>query len=91
MVAAVVRKMLKTRVTLGNTSRILLNLTERLIFVMFKDSSPLSQCSRSQQSYFLFRSSIMAASRLNYCSLPYLFRWCRDIYIQLRRVYLLVV
>ena len=40
------RKMLKTRVTLGNIFRIFLNLTKRLIFVMFKDSSP-SQFSRS--------------------------------------------
>ena len=39
LVAAVVRKMLKTRVTLGNISRVLLNLTKRLIFAMFKDSS----------------------------------------------------
>ena len=42
LVAAVVRKMLKTWVTLGNISRVLLNLTKRLIFVMFKDSSSFS-------------------------------------------------
>ena len=42
LVAAVVWRMLKTRVTLGNISRVLLNLTKRLIFVMFKDSSSLS-------------------------------------------------
>ena len=41
LVAAVVRRMLKTRVTLGNISRVLLNLTKRLIFAMFKDSSSL--------------------------------------------------
>ena len=40
-VAAVVRQMLKTRVTLGNISRVLLNLFKILIFVMLKDSSSL--------------------------------------------------
>ena len=39
LVDAVVRKMLKTRVTLRSVSCVLLNLTKRLIFVMFKDSS----------------------------------------------------
>ena len=42
LVAAVVRKMLTTRVTLKNISYVLLNLTKRLIFIMFKDSSSLS-------------------------------------------------
>ena len=46
LVSAVVRRMLKTRVTLGNISRVLLNLIKGLVFVIFKDSSP-SQCSRS--------------------------------------------
>ena len=41
LVAAVVRRMLKTRVTLGNISRVLLNLFKRLIFVMFNESSSL--------------------------------------------------
>ena len=35
LVAAALREMLKTQVTLGNISRVLLNLTKRLIFVMF--------------------------------------------------------
>ena len=39
LVSAVVRRMLKTWVTLGNISRVLLNLTKILIFAMFKDSS----------------------------------------------------
>ena len=39
LVAAVVRRMLKTRVTLGNIHHVLLNLIKRLIFVMSKDSS----------------------------------------------------
>ena len=39
LLAVAVRRMLKTRVTLGNISRVLLNLIKRLIFAMFKDSS----------------------------------------------------
>ena len=35
LVAAALREMLKTQVTLGNISCVLLNLTKRLIFVMF--------------------------------------------------------
>ena len=46
LVDAVVRKMFKTRVTLRSVSCVLLNLTKRLIFVMFKDSSS-SEFSRS--------------------------------------------
>ena len=73
-VAAVVRKMLKTRVTLGNISRVSSNLIKRLISVMFKDClpPPAPQCSCSWHShflYFLFSSPITAASRLNFCSL----------------------
>ena len=41
LVAAVVRRMFKTRVTLENISRVLLNLTKESIFVMLKDSSSL--------------------------------------------------
>ena len=41
LVADVVWRMLKTRVTRGNISRVLLNLIKRLMFVMFKDSYPL--------------------------------------------------
>ena len=41
LVAAVVWRMLKTWVTLGNISRVLLNLTKRLIFGMFEYSSTL--------------------------------------------------
>ena len=58
LVAAVVRRMLKIRVTLGNVSRVLLNLTKRLIFLMFKDSSFLSMYTNLtvifSQSYFSF-------------------------------------
>ena len=68
LVTAVVRKMLKTRVTLGNISRVLLNLTKRLIFAMFKDSSSFLMF-KQLQSYFLFSSPITAASCLNFCSL----------------------
>ena len=41
LVAAVVRRMLKTQATPRNISRALSNLTNRLIFKMFKDSSSL--------------------------------------------------
>ena len=37
LVATVVRRMLKTRVALGNISRVLLNLFKSLILVVFKD------------------------------------------------------
>ena len=67
LVAAVVRRMLKTRVTLGNISCVLLNLFKRLIFAMFKESSP-SQCSCSYYSYFFFSSTITATSHFNFCS-----------------------
>ena len=46
LVAVVVRRMLITRVTPGNISHVLLNLTKTLIFATFKDSPP-SQCSLS--------------------------------------------
>ena len=39
MVAAVARKVFKTQATLGNISRVLSNLTKRLVSVMFKESS----------------------------------------------------
>ena len=44
LVAAVVRKMLKTQIALGNISRVLRKLTKILIFVfvVFKDSFSLS-------------------------------------------------
>ena len=41
LLAAVVSRMLKTQVTLINISRVLLNLTKRLIFSMLTDSSSL--------------------------------------------------
>ena len=41
LVTAFVRRMLKNRVTLGNISRALLNLTKRLGFAMFKEFSSI--------------------------------------------------
>ena len=41
LVVAVVRRMLKTQVKSGNISSVLLDLTKKLIFAMFKDSSSL--------------------------------------------------
>ena len=67
LVAAVVRKVLKTRVLLGNISRVLLNIINVIIFVMFKYSSSLSIFT---QLRFLFSisSQITAASHLNFCT-----------------------
>ena len=62
LVAVAVRRMLKTRVTLGNISRALLNLIKRSIFLMFKDSFPSVH---AVNSYLLFSSPITAASCLN--------------------------
>ena len=72
-VAAVVRAMLKTRVTLENIPRALLNLFKRLIFAMFKDS------------YSLPMPLLLT---LTFVLLPYLFGLCHDTYIQLWSVYL---
>ena len=55
--------MLKTRVTLKNISYVLLNLIKRLLFVMFKDSSP-SRCLCSPMKLIL---------ALIFAPLPYLF------------------
>ena len=67
MLPDVVRSMLKTRVTPGNISLVLLNLTKKIIFVMFKDS--FLQCSRSLHLYFLFSLQITATSCFNFSSL----------------------
>ena len=63
MVARVVRGMLKNRVTLRNITCVLLNLIKRLLFVMFKDSSP---------SQYLY-SPIKILLALTLAPLPYLF------------------
>ena len=68
MVAAVVRRMLKTRKTLRNIPPVLLNRIKKLIFVMFKDYYFLPMF--TQLTFiFIFSSPIMAATRLNFCSL----------------------
>ena len=54
--------MLKTRVTLGNIYRILLDLIRGLTFVTLKDFPHQCSC-------FLFSYPITAASRLNFGSL----------------------
>ena len=88
LVAAVVKRMLKTRVTLVNISHILLNLFERLIFVMFKDSFSLLKFS---QLTFIFSLQFTNYS----CFPPQLLFPCliclvcvMIIYIQLGIVYL---
>ena len=53
LVTAVDMKMLKTRVTLGNISGVLLNLTKRLILAMFKDSPSLSMFTQLTFIFYL--------------------------------------
>ena len=52
-VAAVVRRMFKTPVPLGNISRVLLNLIKRLIFVILKDFSSLPVLRQLTVIFFL--------------------------------------
>ena len=52
LVAAVLWRMLKTPVPLTNISRVLLNLIQRLIFVIFKDYSSLPMLTKLE---FIFR------------------------------------
>ena len=64
--------MLKTRVTLGNTCRVLLHQTERFIFVMFKDSSSLSMFTQLTVIFFLVHQLRLLLA-LTFVPLPYLF------------------
>ena len=52
LVAAVVGKMIKIWVTMGNISHVSLNLTKRLILVMFKDVSSFSKFTFIFSLYF---------------------------------------
>ena len=65
--------MLKTRVALGNISRVLLNLIKRLMFVMFKDTSH----AMFMQLTFIFSFYLVHQLRmlyaLNFVPLPYMF------------------
>ena len=79
MVAAVVRRILKTRVTLGNIYCVLLNLFERLIFAMFKDSYPPNVQAVNihiLSSVHQLRLLLVVTS----VPLPYLFGHCHDMY-----------
>ena len=70
MVAAVVGKMLKNPVTLGSISRVLLNLTKRLMFVMFQRL--LVRLNVHAVNIYIFSfSPIAAASHLKFCSLAF--------------------
>ena len=64
--------MLKTRITLGNISRVLLNVTKRLIFVMLKDSSP-SQCYVVNIHILSLVHQLRVLLTLTFDPLPYLF------------------
>ena len=73
-------------VTLGNISRVLSNLTKRLIFAVFKDSSSFPIFTQLTVMFSLHQLRLLLA--LTFVPLPYLFGQCHDMYIQLGRVYL---
>ena len=73
LVAAVVRKMLKTRVTLGNISRVLLNLTEKLhICNVQRLLFPLNVYVVNNHIFSLLHQSLLLLT-LTFVPLPYLF------------------
>ena len=84
LVAVAVRRMLKTRVTLGNISRALLNLIKRSIFPMFKDSFPVFTLLTHIYSLVHQLRLLLVLT----VPLPYLFGDCLDMNFQLGRVYL---
>ena len=94
LVLAVVRRMLKTRVTMENISRVLLSLFKRLMFVMFKGSSsplplppapPLNVPAVSIHVFSLVHQLLLLLT-LPFVPLPYLFGVRHDMYIQFSRV-----
>ena len=91
LVAAVVRGMLKTWITLRDIFCVLLNLAcilLNLINISNVQRLLLPLNFHTEHSYFLFSSPIMAVFMANFVPLPYLFGECHDMYIQLGRVYL---
>ena len=79
LTAVVAWGMLKIQVTLGNISRVLINLIKRFMFAMFKDSSPLPLVT---QLKFIF-SLQFTNHFLTFVSLRYQFGQCHDIYLRL--------
>ena len=80
--------MLKTRVTLGNISRVLLNLFKRLIFVLFKSASSHLMFPLHNIHIFSLVHQLRLLLTLTFVPLPYLFGLCHEMYIQSGRVYL---
>ena len=87
MVAAVIRKMVKTRVTLGIFSRVLLNLTKRLICNVQRVLLHVNVHEVNNQIFSLVYQLRLLLT-LTFVPLPYLLCYCHDMYIQFGRVYL---
>ena len=87
LLAADVRRMLKTQVTLGNISRVLLNLYKRYICnvqrLLLPPNVPVVNI-----HIFSLVHQLRLLLTLTFVPLPYLFGLCHDMYIQLGRVYL---
>ena len=75
MVAAVVGKMLKNPVTLGSISRVLLNLTKRLMFVMFQRLLVRLNVHAVNIYIFSLVHQLRLLLILNFVPLHYLFGW----------------
>ena len=86
LVAAVVRRMLKTRVIMENICRVLLNLTKRCINFQRLLLPPNVHAVNSHIFSLVHQLRLLLA--LTFVPLPYLFGKCHDMYIQLGRVYL---
>ena len=74
LVAAADRRILKTRVTLGNISRVLLNLIKRLMFAMYKERLLLLPNVHVVNSHiFSLVHQLRLLLALTFVPLPYLF------------------
>ena len=80
--------MFKTRVTLGNISRVSLNLFKRSIFVMFKGEELPPNVPAVKIHIFSLVQQLRLLLTLTFVPLSYLFGLCHEMYIQLGRVYL---
>ena len=81
MLIAAFRRMLKTQVTQGNISPFLLKLIKRLIFAMFKDSSPYTNVHAININILVHEVRLLLA--LTFVLFPYLLGSCRDMYFRL--------
>ena len=71
-----------------NICRVLLNLTKRLIFAMFKDSLLPPNVHAVNSHIFSLVHKLRLLLALTFVPLPYLFGKCHDMYIHMGRVYL---